>query len=187
MRTGGLKTEVFNIETRTWDDNNKPDYQFCGERLQYMEFATTSHGDFVLFFGGKCHTWGNSQTIDTVAKYSSDNTWSQVGTLQQPRMRNALAMNNNHVYLIGGTIGEDVTALPIEIWSINEDDGSVSYVQTMPEPILDNWWDNPMAFFVNPDICEQFCIRATNTNGARVSSKIAKNKPNRFCHHRIAF
>jgi hypothetical protein len=71
------------------------------------------------------------------------------------------------VYLIGGTIGlDDVTAFPIEIWSINEDDGSVSFVQTMPEPILDNWWDNPMAFFVNPDICEQFCIRATSTDQA---------------------
>ena len=151
MRTGGLKTEVFNIETRTWDDN-KPDYEFCGEHAEYVEFATTSHGDFVLFFGGQCHTWNNSIAVQTIAKYSSDNTWSQVGTLQQPRMRNALAINNNHVYLIGGT-NDDVTAFPIEIWSINEDDGSVSFVQTM-EPILDNWWDNSMAFFVTPDFCQ---------------------------------
>ena len=69
MRTGGLKTEVFNIETRTWDNNNKPDYQFCGEHVEYVEFATTSHGDFVLFFGGVCRTGSgltNSQTIDRV-------------------------------------------------------------------------------------------------------------------------
>ena len=153
----GLKTEVFNIDTRTWDDS-KPEYPFCGEHTQYVEFATTSHGNFVLFFGGVCRT-GTSMsadtmtTVTTIAKYSNDDSWSQVGSLQQPRYRNALAINENSAYLIGGT-NDDETALPIEIWTINEDDGSVAYDQTI-EPTLDNWWDNPMAFFVNSDFCTQ--------------------------------
>ena len=96
-------------------------------------------------------------------------------------MRNALAINGNHVYLIGGT-NDDVNALPIEIWSINEDDESVSFVQTS-EPTLTDWWDNPMAFFVNPDICEQFCIRATSTEQAPCGGSWYTGDPVEILHN----
>ena len=110
----------------------------------------------MLIFGGACNDYAST----LIAKYTNDQ-WEHVGNLQNSRAWHRAIVNDDRVYVVGGSGTQYVSLHKIltkvvffsktEIWSVDENDDTVS--MKIGNTTLTNYYWYPELFIVDSDFC----------------------------------
>lgn len=143
MAVGGYsksnKTEIYDISTDTWTEAAEYPYH---DFIYYYATVTTPLG--VLILGGYGAD-GDEQGIakSTVACFNNSK-WSKLDGLQSPRHAHRAIVNEEKVFVVGGSNYQHT-----EIWSL---DGE-SYNIKLAQPKLMEYFYYPELFVVDADYC----------------------------------
>jgi len=141
---GNSKTEVFNVDTKTW--SQMADYPFHDSINGY---SAVSIKDSVIIFGGD--TIGLSTTTK-VAKFTNDQ-WELIGNLVEKRTGHRAITNGFSVVNVGGREEPAITYLmSTEVWS---NANRKTYDGAAQEPLLWDYFEYPELFLVDYKFCTQ--------------------------------